>query len=340
VLVIGAGDLGARHAAHWHQAGARVVTVCDPWAARAQEVAGSVGAQHASAPEAFLDRDDVHVVSVCTPTFLHERYTVAALLAGKHVLCEKPVALTLAAAERMRATAQERGLQLRIGLMRRFDPAQRQLILQHSKLGAPTLAQASMTAGIRPKRLMHDADGNGGPVIDMACHLFDLWSTLFGGQPISVSARGGTFAKGSEELREIERLALDSAAVTLTYPHGNVGQLLISWGLPSGVPHREQHSYVGPGGLLAVEWNQSVTLHASAGSQRWSAPDSDAWRAQIAQFYAELTQGAPRRVATIDDGIQALKVSLAVLRAVEEGGSVAVADIVPHPELVTGGAPS
>lgn len=340
VLVIGAGDLGARHATHWRQAGARVVAVCDPWAERAQEVARAVGAQHASAPGPYLTRDDVHVVSVCTPTFLHEKYAVAALQAGKHVLCEKPVALTLGAAERMRAAAQHSGLQLRIGLMRRFDPAQAQLILQHGQLGTPTLAQASMTAGIRPKRLMHDADGNGGPVIDMACHLFDLWSTLFGGQPLSVTAHGGTFARGSQELEAIERLALDSAAVTLTYPNGHVGQLLISWGLPSGVPHREQHCYVGPRGLLEVRWNSEVTLYRSADGQRWSAPEHDAWRAQIAQFYAELTRGAPLRVATVDDGIRALRVSLAVLRAAEEGGTVTVADIVPGTESVRAGVPS
>ena len=95
VVVVGAGDLGTRHALHWHAAGARVVAVCDPWLERAAEVAAEVGAEAASDPGDYLQRSDVHVVSVCTPTFLHESYTVAALEAGKHVLCEKPAALAL-----------------------------------------------------------------------------------------------------------------------------------------------------------------------------------------------------------------------------------------------------
>lgn len=326
VVVVGAGDLGTRHALHWRAAGARVVAVCDPWLERATEAANEVGAEAAADPIGYLQRTDVHVVSVCTPTFLHEAYTVAALEAGKHVLCEKPVALTLAAGERMKAAARLHGRQLRIGLMRRFDPAHTQLLACHAQLGGPTLAQATIVAGLRPKRLMHDARGNGGPIIDMCCHLFDLWSELFGGQPESVTAHGYTFGEGAPELASIEEKALDSALFTLTYPGGNVGQVQVSWGLPSGVEYLERHSYVGPGGLLVANWNTSMTLWRSATGEVWQAPDFDAWGAQIAQFYRELTQGAPQEVAGIDEGLAALRVSLAVLESVAQGRTVHLLD--------------
>jgi len=146
VVVIGAGDLGSRHAQHWHAAGARVVAVCDPWLERAREVAALVGAEAATHPGAHLSRDDVHVVSVCTPTFLHESYTVAAIEAGKHVLCEKPAALTVSAAERMKAAAELHDRELRLGLMRRFDPAHHEILRRHALLGGPTLAQATIVA--------------------------------------------------------------------------------------------------------------------------------------------------------------------------------------------------
>ncbi len=334
VVVVGAGDLGTRHAQHWRSAGARVVAVCDPWAERAAELATSVGAEAATHPDAFLARDDVHVVSVCTPTFLHESYTVAALNAGKHVLCEKPAALAVPAALRMKEAALANGRELRIGLMRRFDPAHAQLLEYHAQLGNPTLAQATIVAGLRPKRLMHDARGNGGPVIDMCCHLFDLWSELFGGQPESVTAHGYTFAEGRSELASIEEKALDSALFTLTYPGGRVGQVQVSWGLPSGVEYVERHSYVGPDGLLIVNWNSGMTLHRSAQAEVWQAPEFDAWQAQIAQFHRELTEGAPQSVAGIDDGIDALRVSLAVLKSVAEGRTVRLAEEVEHMPVI------
>ncbi len=330
VVVIGAGDLGSRHAQHWHEAGAKVIAVCDPWLERAREVAATVGAEGVTHPGELLARGDVHVVSVCTPTFLHESYTVAAIEAGKHVLCEKPASLTVSAAERMKSAAALYDRELRIGLMRRFDPAHHEILHRHALLGGPTLAQATIVAGLRPKRMMHDARGNGGPVIDMCCHLFDLWREIFGGQPESVSAHGYTFAEGRSELASIEQKALDSALFTLTYPNGRVGQVQISWGLPSGVQYIERHSYVGPEGLLVVNWNSGMTLYRSEEPERWDAPDFNAWRAQTAQFYRELTEGAPRQVATIDDGIDALRISLAVLRSVAERRTVHLSEELEH----------
>jgi len=330
VVVVGAGDLGTRHAQHWCAAGARVVAVCDPWFERATEVAAMVGAEAATHPADYLKRSDVHVVSVCTPTFLHESYTIDALEAGKHVLCEKPAALAVPAALRMKAAAERYRKELRIGLMRRFDPAHEQLLKNHAQLGSPVLAQATIVAGLRPKRLMHDARGNGGPVIDMCCHLFDLWSVIFGGQPESVQAHGYTFGEGRSELASIEEKALDSALFTLTYPGGRVGQVQISWGLPSGVEYQERHSYVGPDGLLVVNWNSGMTLYRSSAAESWKAPEFDAWRAQIEQFHRELTEGAPRQVAGIDDGIDALRVSLAVLKSVAEKRTVYLEEEIQH----------
>lgn len=326
VLVIGAGDLGSRHALHWREAGARVAVICDPWQERAVPLAAQLGAECAVDPAPYLQRDDIQIVSVCTPTFLHEQYTVMSLEAGKHVLCEKPAALTLSAALRMKEAARANKRELRIGLMRRFDPAQVELARLHSSLGGPTLAQASMVAGIRPKRFMHDPHGNGGPVIDMCCHLFDLWSTLFGAEPHTVTAHGYTFAAHAPELADLAEKAVDSVQFTLNYPGGQVGQVQVSWGLPSGVEHLERHSYAGPGGLMVVDWNRQVELRSGAQAVTWLAPEVNAWREQIAQFHRELTASAPRQVASIDDGIAALRVSLAVLRSVAEGRPVSLSE--------------
>ena len=327
ILVIGAGDMGARHVQGWAAAGARVVAVCDADVKRAEAIAAPFGAEAHAAPDALLDRADVHAVSVCTPTSTHAPFTVQALLAGKHVLCEKPAALTLSDAERMSEAAEKSGCELRIGFMRRFDPAYKQLLELHARIGGPVLAQATIAAGIRPKRLMHDARANGGPIIDMCCHVFNLWGELFGAQPETVSARGYTFSESKSELAGIEYKALDSAQITLEYANGTVGQVQVSWGLPSGVEPTERHTYMGPDGLLTVNWNETMTLHDAGGVTPWQTDGTDPWRAEIAQFYSELTQNAPRRVASLEDGIDALRVSLAVLESVRTRREVRPAEV-------------
>jgi hypothetical protein len=243
------------------------------------------------------------------------------------VLCEKPAALTLEDAFAMRDAAAAAGLELRIGFMRRFDPALDALLEAGARSGRPLLAQATITAGIRPKRLMHDAHANGGPIIDMCCHLFYVWGLLFDGQPVDVAARGYTFSDGKPEVAHIAHRALDSALITLAYPGGTVGQIQVSWGLPSGVAPVERHTYVGPEGLVAVDWPERVVRYDGHGEHAWTQSGSDPWRAEIAAFHAELTTDAPRRVPGIEDGIDALRTSLAVLRSVAEGRPIALADV-------------
>ena len=337
-VVVGAGDMGSRHARHWAAAGARVLAVVDPDLPRAQAAADETGARAtADLHDALALRPDV--VSVCTPTFLHAPTTLAAFEVGAHVLCEKPAALTLADAYAMRDAATAAGRELRIGFMRRFDPALDALLEAGGRTGRPLLAQATITAGIRPKRLMHDAHANGGPIIDMCCHLFYVWGLVFAGQPTEVAARGYTFAEGKPEVAHIAHRAVDSALITLAYPGGSVGQVQVSWGLPSGVAPVERHTYVGPDGLVTVDWPERVVRHDGRGEHAWTQPGSDPWRDEVAAFHAELTAGAPRRVPGIEDGIEALRTSLAVLRSVATGRPVALADVAsddPAPAVADG----
>jgi len=323
VVVVGAGDMGARHARWWAEAGARVVAVVDPDRGRAERVAAVHGALALSELGTAVKRGDVGAVSVCTPTYLHARYSVEALDAGKDVLCEKPAALRLSEAEAMREAAARSGRRLRIGFMRRFDPASARILAFGAQIGAPVLAQATLAAGVRPKLLMHDAAANGGPIIDMCCHIFDQWGAFFGEQPRSVRAYGYTFGNGKPELASIRHKAVDSAVITLRYPSGGVGQIQVSWGLPAGIPATERHSYMGPDGLITVEWPQQVALLGSDGALRWEAPPVDPWREEIASFRGELAGLEHRPLATLEDGVRALRTSLAVLTSIAEDRDVA-----------------
>ncbi len=327
VVVVGAGDMGARHARHWQTAGARVVAIVDPDADRAAAAAAETGAEAAVSLEAALALHP-SVVSVCTPTFLHAPTTIAALTMGAHVLCEKPVALTLADAHAMVAAAERHDRRLRFGFMRRFDPAFATLAEDAAAVGRPRFVQANVTAGVRPKTLMHDARANGGPILDMACHLFDMWATWFGGPATDVDARGAILGADKPQLAGLRERAIDTALVHLTYPDGTQVQLQMSWGLPWGVPAEEHHLVVGPDALVRVEWPSLIVRRRALEAETWTNPGGDPWEAEIASFAAALRAGTPDRLADAQAGIDALRTSLAVLRSIRSGTPVVVGDVL------------
>lgn len=327
VLIVGAGEMGAKHARHWREAGARIAAVYDPDGLRGRALASQYESVALPQLEECLALEEVEVVSICTPTFLHARYTVASLDAGKHVLCEKPASLTLDEALRMKAAERSSGRLLRVGFMRRFDPASHRILDFCRSIGRPILAQATIAAGVRPKLLMHDAAANGGPIIDMCCHIFDQWAALFEEPASLVRAHGYTFSLDKPEVASIERKALDSAHLTIVYPSGGVGQVQVSWGLPSGIPPIERHTYMGPDGLVTVEWPGEVVLHDGEGITQWNTGETDAYRNEIQQFATEIAGGDRGALATIDDGIAALRVSLAVLESVYGACDVCPADL-------------
>ncbi len=234
VCIIGCGYMGGIHAERWHAlSNAKLVAVVDILEERASQFAEKYQLdeyhldyrQAASLPE-------VDVVSICTPTYLHSEMTVFCTEQGKHVLCEKPVSLTLDQAQKMvdanRATTKKIGL----GFMRRHSPITLALRdhLSSGNIQRPVIYHAADIRQIRPKLAMHDAQQNGGPLIDMAVHLFDFWRVIFQSEPAQVYAQGLCLGSGRPELESIAELAIDSAIITVTYKSGDIAEVLAwSW---------------------------------------------------------------------------------------------------------------
>jgi predicted dehydrogenase len=110
VAILGAGFMGATHAGAWQALAGRVevVTVASRTLERAQKLAADVGARATDDLDAAIGAD-VDLVDVCLPTGLHRRYAEAALAAGRHVLLEKPIALTAEDGEAIVAAAAASG---------------------------------------------------------------------------------------------------------------------------------------------------------------------------------------------------------------------------------------
>jgi len=162
-------------------------------------------AQEYSIPKYFTDYSkllklDIDAVSVCTPNFLHSEMTVAALRAGKHVLCEKPMAVNAREAEEMVKVARETGKKLMIAFCNRFrsHPQLLKRYIEKGELGEIYYVRAGW---LRRKNIpgmggwfTTKAISGGGTLIDLGVHVLDLVLWLMG-NPRAVLVAGATYTK-------------------------------------------------------------------------------------------------------------------------------------------------
>ena len=235
VSVIGCGNIGAGgHApAYAHIAEAELVAVCDVVEERAGEVAEKWGADPFTDYRQLLEREDIAMVDVCLPTYLHAPVTIAALEAGKHVLCEKPMAHTLEAAETMIEAAEKAGLRLMIGQVRRFDHRYVSIKEQidGGKVGRPVFIRRAERQFLPfpPDAWQWDSKRGGGVILDIGVHVTDLFRWYFGQEAIEVYAVAKSVRQAAREAG-----SYDHAMITCKFDGGGVGFAETSWAYPQG----------------------------------------------------------------------------------------------------------
>jgi predicted dehydrogenase len=147
----------------------------------------------------LLEMPEIDAVSVCTPNFVHYQPTIDALKAGKHVICEKPIAMNAVQGAEMVATARKAGKVLQIGYNSRFAPTNQALkrFIDAGELGDIYYARAQSLRirGIPGWGVFIDkSKQGGGPLIDIGVHILDLTLWLMG-HPKPVAASGITYQK-------------------------------------------------------------------------------------------------------------------------------------------------
>jgi predicted dehydrogenase len=189
--LIGCGDIAAKRvaAALSGSRGSTLVAVARARPELAAEFASRHGAKRWHADWRDLLRDDeVDAVYVATPVHLHAEQAVAAASAGKHVLCEKPMALDVAGGERMLAAARDHGVRLGVAYYRHHYPVVARLreLVASGELGAPVLAQvqAFEPFDVPPDHprgwFLRRAAAGGGPMADFGCHRIEVLLDLLG----------------------------------------------------------------------------------------------------------------------------------------------------------------
>jgi 1,5-anhydro-D-fructose reductase (1,5-anhydro-D-mannitol-forming) len=205
--------------------------------------------------EAIRDRA-IDAVYVATPVFLHAPQSIAALQAGKHVLCEKPVAMNYAEAARMVSVAEENGRILGIAYYRRMYPKLQRArqLLEQGVIGRPVLAEINCHDWFQTKDgqrswLVDPKQSGGGPLFDIASHRIDVLNFLFG-KPTRVSGHLSNVVRG---------LAVeDSATVMIEYESGVRGIVDVRW--HSHTP-RDEFRIIGVDGEMVLTPLSGPKLH-------------------------------------------------------------------------------
>jgi len=318
--------------------GAKLVAVMDVDERAATEVAAEFGVGAAYAEiEPLLARDDVDAVYVATPAYVHAEQALAAIKAGKHVLVEKPVAMTAAEARKIAAAARRKGVTVGTGFMMRHHGAHRKIkqLLDKGTIGTPVLGRAQLSCWYPPIGGAWRQDpklGGGGAFIDMGNHCFDLLE-MFLGRTREVHA----FVASLVHAYRSE----DTALVTFRFASGAVGVVDTLFNVPDESSKNVLELYgsagsircegtIGqaPGGtvrLVAVQGGgyDAQQQRKVSGERLVRFREVNTYCAEIEDFTRAIRDGRPPAVP-IEDGIWNMKVVDAAYRSARTGRRVRV----------------
>jgi predicted dehydrogenase len=301
--------------------------VCDADASRAERAAAiSRCAYHAADYRQILDDGEIEAVIVCTPPWITPVITKAALAAGKDVLCEKPMALSLAEAEEVAAVEAESGRLLQVGFTYRHGPLMDALHnwIAAGRLGSPLLFRLSVFDEVwdpegNPEHYsrIFDTLKHGAPCIHDGAHMADHLAFLTGSVPVEVRAMG---LKSRDEFP-----AANYNCAWISFANGDRAKVEIGWFYPH-FPG-DEFQIVGPRGFayLDKKQNEAVLMEGSRVERVQLNEDRirNGFKVQLAKFLACIrTRSVP--VPGSREGIASLRLTQAIARAMEEGVSVDV----------------
>ena len=247
VAVIGAGVVGARRAACAADRG-RVVVVADIDGERAAGLAARHGASHTTRWEDAVSDSAVDVVAVCTNNKFLAPISIAALRAGKHVLCEKPMGRNLSEAEAIALAAERTDRIFKVGFTLRFHPALRRAheLCAGGEIGPVFFFQAEYGHGGRhgyDKEWRADPDlAGGGELLDQGVHLLDLARWFLGDLDVVAAVTPRWYW----DIAPLE----DNALVLLEGRRGEAASLHTSWTMWK---NRFRFEVVGRDGYIRVD---------------------------------------------------------------------------------------
>ncbi len=322
VGILGSGNMASVHQQGWRAAGVDIIAIYGINPEETAALAAGSGAE----PMSELDRllDAVDVVDICTPTHTHARFALAAAAAGKHVVCEKPLARNPEDAAAVVDACRRGGVKLLVGQVVRFFPdyvAVKEQVDQ-GVIGKPAVLRLSRVTYLPTKgegNWFHDIEKSGGLVYDLMIHDFD-YARWIAGEVTDVFCKHAT-GSGSH-------VAQSHALAILRHESGALSHIEGSWMYPRPT-FRTRGEIAGSEGLVSWDSDVDVPLRLTKSTNKLGsgipAPRSllaeSPWTTEIKHFAQVLESGAPARVDG-EDGLAAVRISEAAMQSISTGRRV------------------
>jgi UDP-N-acetylglucosamine 3-dehydrogenase len=332
VAIVGNGGIyRLAHGPAWRRIErARVVATCDLVRERAEQASREQGAGAVFTRfEDLLQMDGIDLVDICTPSDSHAEIAIQALRAGKHVVCEKPMAMSAQDAERMIAAARQFKRHLFIGHTRRFD--RRWVLMKEQiasgRIGEPVAVRRSERCwgGFANEDWHWEFDRSGGVLMDLGVHIADFFAWFFDAEPVEVYARALTVR---EEARA--HSCYDFGVVQVAFPGGRRGLMEVSWAHPKEyAPLYSNTEVIGTKGKLALSDKDAApmtVIKEALTIPRYSTLLSsfpDTFVDELSHFLDCIAEDIPPRI-TLEQAAMAVKVVTSAFESARSGRPVSL----------------
>lgn len=303
---------------------AEVVAVVDSNVEAARNLAGLLGgiSYYESLTEA-IKKKDFDAVFITTPTFTHNPLTVEAAEAGKHVFCEKPMALTLKEADEMISVTRRNNVKLQIGFMRRFDPEFRKAksLIDEEVIGKPVLVKSVGRGPGLPPRWALDPKTGLGMIAEVNSHDFDTLRWFMNDEFRTIYADAAALLRPdvAEEFPGFH----DIVTVIARFQKGGLG--LIDGGCPVNYAYDARVEVLGTEGLIVIGEIQGTSLVVCHKDQKITAEPFHSWRDRFREAYIAEAESFIKSImedrepeVTGEDGRKALEATLAAIKSIRE----------------------
>ena len=305
--------------------GADLAAIYDDDPMQGQHYAEQFGVPFYRNLDEFLRREDIQGVIVCSPTNQHRELVCAAAQARKHVLCEKPIATSLADAHRMIETCHSAGVLLQIPFVCRFYPMLQtaRKLVQSGEIGR-VLGVVGGNRGVPPQPstyppwIVDPIQAGGGALLDHSVHVTDAMRFVFETEVQSVFAEKSMFHPGALAVE-------DCGLVALTFRNGMIATVDPSWSIPENNPYHYDFylRILGEKGIIDLDdTRQALTVISDRPGQPGVSAQAfgvDVDEEMLRHFIRCIRAGENLfPAATGEDGLRALEIALAAYDSIRE----------------------
>ncbi|MCC6143602.1 MAG: Gfo/Idh/MocA family oxidoreductase [Candidatus Hydrogenedentes bacterium] len=321
VAIVGCSAMGRLHAAVVARCGLNIVACADADERAAKALAKTYDAVGTADMLQVIRRPDVDIVVIATPTPTHEEYVIAAAKEGKHIFCEKPFCLDLAACKRALSAVKRAKVKLFVGhVVRYFHEFER----LRAEIAAGSIGQAGWAKLYRgglfpgvPGSWFRDYTQSGGVTLDCMIHDLD-WARYVFGEPDHIYCQA---------LRRSEPEPIDYSQVTMRMKSGVIVTLIGTWAHPAGF--RVKVEVCGSDGMLQYD-SAETPVNAQQRQVRGAGPtmivpaspvDKSPYQLEWEDFLAWIEDRQDPRVDA-QDAVRAVEMALAALKSADTGRPV------------------